>query len=179
EAGGAVGEVQDAALDEGPAVVDPYFHDLAVIDIGHHQGSAARQRARSGREVAHVGDLAACRAPPMMGIAVPGGQAAFLAPERGRPRRARGHGARAGGKQEQGNEAETGATDAAGVRHGPYGATGPRPRQSRTASPWAPRPWPLCSPWFPDTERDHVAGPAGPGGEAIHGEDHPDHGDRG
>ena len=72
---GGVAEVDDAALVERAAVVDPHHHRAAVVEVGHPREAGQRQGLVGGGEGVHVVHLLAGGAATVELVAVIGGQA--------------------------------------------------------------------------------------------------------
>ncbi len=88
---GRVGEVNDSAGDEGPAVVDANVYGAPVLKVVDPHACSEGKRPMRGREVIHIIDFTARRRPPVVGMSVPGGQPFFTWLE---PRARRGSGGR-------------------------------------------------------------------------------------
>ena len=127
DSGRSVREIDDASLDERPAVVDADLDDLPVVDVGDHDARAERQRPMGGGEVAHVVHLPAGRSPAVMGTAVPRREAGLLAADHGRAPRAGHHGARAPGQREQAHRRQSGPTRRASAHRPPSSHRSTRP----------------------------------------------------
>src|SRR5208337_4235915 len=93
-----IGEVDNAPLDERPAVVYSHRHVMAILEVVNIYPSAERQRAVSGGHVVHVIDFAAGGWTPVIGMAVPGSDSFFTLDNQGgfgrRPPHWRGRAAR-------------------------------------------------------------------------------------
>ncbi len=75
EFGGALGQVDDAALGIRSTVIDAHDDGCAVLHVGDARIARQRHRRMRGRQMRHVVDLAVRREPAMEGVAVPGGPA--------------------------------------------------------------------------------------------------------
>ena len=73
--GGFVGEVDDAAVDEGTAIDDTDFARLRVAHIGYTHPGIEGQGAMGGDHRLHVVDLAIGSLAAVIGVAVPAGEA--------------------------------------------------------------------------------------------------------
>jgi hypothetical protein len=69
--GGGLGQVDDPAVDERAAVVDPHLHLAAVVEVGDLDDARQRQRLVGRRRQVHVEDLAVGRAAIVELLAVP------------------------------------------------------------------------------------------------------------
>src|SRR5208282_49218 len=78
-----IGEVDNAPLDERPAVVNSHRHFVAVLEVVNIYPSSKRQGAVSGGHVVHVVDFAAGGWTPVVGMAVPGSDSFFALDNRG------------------------------------------------------------------------------------------------
>ncbi len=76
--GGHIGKVDDAAADEGPAVVDAHSHRFAVAQIDHLDDGAELEAAMGGRHGILIVALAAGRGPVVKLMRVVAGQADLL-----------------------------------------------------------------------------------------------------
>src|SRR5262249_54153640 len=70
-----IGEVDGAAVDEGPAVVDAYLDGTAVGEVRHHGARPERQRRVGGGQLELIVDLTVGGAVPVKARPVPGGDA--------------------------------------------------------------------------------------------------------
>src|SRR6516162_9237626 len=76
-ASAGVREVDDAALDEGAAIVDAYRHVTAVVEVVNPHLSVEGEGAMRGRQFVHVIDFAVRGRTVMVRMSVPGGQTLF------------------------------------------------------------------------------------------------------
>ena len=82
-----VGEIDDAVVDERPAVVDAHHHRARVGQIGHPHARPMRQRLVRGGHRVLVVDLAARRRPAVKPRPVPRGDAGLRRARLGGQRR--------------------------------------------------------------------------------------------
>jgi hypothetical protein len=75
--GGALGEIDDAALDEGATIVDADLSAFAIGLIEDIDPGIKGKAEMSGSESAHVIDLAIGGTAAMIGFAIPAGEATF------------------------------------------------------------------------------------------------------
>src|SRR5207249_7586898 len=86
-AGGGKGKIDDAPVDERPAVVDTNGHGAAVLEVRHPQaGSERERRMRRGHRVL-VEPLSARGSLSLMALPVPGGGAELGSASAERPGR--------------------------------------------------------------------------------------------
>jgi hypothetical protein len=94
-------EVDDAAADEGAAVIDHDYHPPPVLEVGYPHQSAEGQGAVCRRQPRAGVDRAACGLPSVEAGPVPGGQTGLAARPADRQYRACREGAEDQGKDEQ------------------------------------------------------------------------------
>ena len=81
-AGGGVRNIDDAVLDEGPAVGNADIHRFVVGEIHHAHPGTERQRAMRGGEAFHIVDFAVGGGAAVIRMPVPAGESGFAGVDR-------------------------------------------------------------------------------------------------